>query len=130
MTDISNVTLENTFYLVQLMHETALSKGLKTQVSCLDPIKEKMQNIMVNNVSSQSEPSSSSGIVTQGDFRRLLEISRAKDPAGKDTDSSDKIIERNELIKAMAAGKMPDVEIARLMEITREEVRLVLNIRS
>ena len=36
--------------------------------------------------------------------------------------------DRNKIVIAMAAGEMSEVDIARRMGITREEVRLIINV--
>jgi hypothetical protein len=38
-------------------------------------------------------------------------------------------MERNRLIGAMAEANMPEIDIARQFSMTREEVRLILNVQ-
>ena len=42
--------------------------------------------------------------------------------------SSSNIAERNQMVRSMAAGNMMDVDIARSLGMTREEVKLVLSV--
>ena len=64
----------------------------------------------------------------QDDFRHLLNVAQMESvtPA---MNSAQNVAERNHLIQSMAASDMTNLEIARQMQMTTEEVNLVLSIR-
>ncbi|GAP09705.1 hypothetical protein BECAL_00856 [Bellilinea caldifistulae] len=133
MSNIPRVSLEDTYTLLQLMRETALMKGRQAQAEKLNPVTEQMRTLVENSRKTDqaavplSQPSA--GILGQADFQQLLEVSRNRpmtqppgSPAGDPT-------ERNRMIAAMASAQMSEVDIARQLGMTREEVRLVLSVQ-
>lgn len=134
MSNIPKVSLEDTYTLLQLMRETALMKGRQAQAEKLNPVTEQMRTLVQNN--RKTDPPSaapvsqpSAGILGQADFQQLLEVSRnrpATQPPGSPTGDP---AERNRMIAAMAAAQMSEVDIARQLGMTREEVRLVLSVQ-
>lgn len=133
MSNIPRVSLEDTYTLLQLMRETALMKGHQAQADKLNPVTEQMRTLVEN--SRKTDQSAAlhtqppAGILGQADFQQLLEISRnrpvTQPPAAPTSDAA----ERNRMIVAMAAAQMSEVDIARQMGMTREEVRLVLSVQ-
>ncbi|MEW6178954.1 MAG: hypothetical protein AB1522_03390 [Chloroflexota bacterium] len=133
MSNIPKVSLEDTYTLLQLMRETALVKGRQAQAEKLNPVAEQMRSL-VQNTRKTGQPAAAvnpqpAGILAQADFQQLLEVSKSRpatqlppSPAGDPT-------ERNRMIAAMAAAQMSEVDIARQMGMTREEVRLVLSVQ-
>jgi hypothetical protein len=151
MSNVSRVSLDDTLHLIQLMRETALAKGRNAQANRLEPVMEEMRGLAKSSQPAQevkpaaqpvAQPvtSPAAGILGQSDFRKLLEVSRtgqqAKPEAARAVDPSSapnslaSTLERNRLISAMSAANMSDVEIARQFGVSRDEVRLVLNVHN
>jgi hypothetical protein len=130
MSSIPRVSLEDTLYLVQLMRETALEKGKEAQASRLTPVESGIRDLVTKSRQAQPTPAQPSGILGQADFKKILDLSRDTAPAQAAQQSSTaSVLERNNMVQAMAAADMPDVDIARQMGMTRDEVRLVLNVQ-
>ena len=127
MDKISPTLLNDTLKLVQLARETAKLQGSKQQAEKLQPVVEKLQTL-VNNDQTPKLPVSS-GILGQSDFQTMLNVSRSK-PAEQapNTVSSSSIEDRNRMDGAMTSGGMNETDIARQMGMTRDEVRMVVNI--
>ena len=138
--NISRVSLDDTLHLIQLMRETALAKGRQAQANRLDPVVDEMRDL-AKTAGAAAQPSapSSAGILGQSDFKKLLEVSQSKAgaaltgyPAVQPSASGSlaSTLERNRLVASMAAAKMSDVEIARQFGMSRDEVRLILNVQN
>lgn len=113
--------LSDTLNLVQIARESALQRGIKKQADQLEPVVEQLQSLVQKETSS-AEPS---GIMAQDDFKTLLDVSNSTtDQATKTTSAG----ERNQMVSAMSAGGMSDLEIARQLGMTRDEVKLVINL--
>jgi transcriptional regulator with GAF, ATPase, and Fis domain len=114
--------LNDTYNLIQLARETAKAKGNHAQAERLSPLVENLQTI----VSESREPkrlAPAPGMMAQDDFRTLLAAAQAQ-PTNRVEASSQG--ERNQVIAAMAAGGMNELDIARQMGMTRDEVQLIL----
>jgi len=118
--------LSDTLNMVTLARETALVLGKENQAKKLTPVVEELRTAVstAKNPSISSEPS---GILAQSDFQTLLSAAQKTTPTERNIPSIG-ISERNMIVKAMAEGSMPDVDIARQLGMTRDEVNLVLNI--
>ena len=118
--------LSDTLNMVTLARETALVLGKENQAKKLTPVVEELRTAVstAKNPSMSSEPS---GILAQSDFQTLLSAAQKTTPTERNIPSIG-ISERNMIVKAMAEGSMPDVDIARQLGMTRDEVNLVLNI--
>lgn len=125
MSEIPRVSLIDTLNLIQLARETALARGADEQADRLKPLVNGMQNLVSQ--SRQNTPKAHPGIMGQEDFKKMLETAQSK-PVAQATDYPQYVAERNQLIQSMAAADMTDLEIARQMQMTREEVNLVLSI--
>jgi hypothetical protein len=129
MDKISPTLLNDTLKLVQLARETAKLQGSKQQAEKLEPVVEKLQTL-VNNDKTPKAPAPA-GILGQSDFQTMLNVTRNKpvDQTSAASSSSTSAIEdRNRMVGAMTAGGMSDVDIARQLGMTRDEVRMVNNI--
>jgi transcriptional regulator with GAF, ATPase, and Fis domain len=135
MDKISPTLLNDTLKLVQLARETAKLQGSKQQAEKLEPVVEKLQTLVNNDKT--PKPSASAGILGQSDFQTMLNVSRNTKPAvqaesgsssSSSAVSSSSIEDRNRMVGAMTAGGMNDVDIARQLGMTRDEVRMVINI--
>ena len=139
--NVSRVSLDDTLHLIQLMRETALAKGRQAQADRLDPVVNEMRDLTKTAGAAAVQPTapSAAGILGQSDFKKLLEVSQSRvgavgtgypaaQPAASGSLSS--TLERNRLVASMAAAKMSDVEIARQFGMSRDEVRLILNVQN
>jgi hypothetical protein len=121
MEKIQNNLLNDTYNLVQLARETARLRGSQQQAEKLSPVVDQLKSLITQQRSAvQTQPS---GILAQDDFQSLINIKKGSSSNGM-TDAK----ERNQVIKAMASGGMNDVDIARQMGITRDEIRMVINL--
>lgn len=130
--------LNDTYQLVQLARESALAQGKQAQVNKLSPVVEDLKSLVnnkketgsstsVNSVSNKSIPASSGGMMVQNDFQTLLNAAKSV-TSPQNVGSSSSITEKNQMVRSMAAGNMMDVDIARSMGMTREEVRLIISV--
>ncbi len=116
--------LTDTYNLIQLARETAKAKGNLDQAERLSPVVENLQTL----VTESREPNKNvpaPGLMAQDDFRLLLAAAQAQ-PNSRIEPSSQ--ADRNQVITAMAAGGMNELDIARQMGMTRDEVQLILRI--
>lgn len=118
--------LNDTLNLVSLARETALVMGKNSQAQKLTPVVNELRSVVTTsqNPETITEPT---GTMAQSDFQTLLSAAKNTTPSERSIPSF-AISERNLIVKAMAEGNMPDVDIARQLGMTRDEVRLVLNI--
>jgi hypothetical protein len=154
MSNVSRVSLDDTLHLIQLMRETALAKGRNAQANRLEPVMEEMRGLAqssqpANPVQPTAKPAvqpavaPAAGILGQSDFQRLLEVSRSSQPAKPQAAQSARAVEassganslaatleRNRLMSAMSAANMSEVDIAKQFGVSRDEVRLVLNVQN
>ena len=126
MSSIPQVSLEDTYTLMQLVRETALAKGRTEQADQLTPVVNEMRSVVSSARTTSSVPAST-GVLGQADFKQLLEISQDKVNAAEASQNSVSITERNRLVKAMASAEMSSLDIARQMGMSREEVDMVVN---
>lgn len=124
MSRISSDMLSNTLNLVALARQTALAKGDQAQAEKVAPIENKLRDI-VSESQQPNRPASGTTLMAQSDFKSLLAIKQKDVSLSNETTSS---IERNQVISAMSAGGMADIDIARQMGISQEEVQLVINL--
>ncbi len=117
--------LSDTLNMVTLARETALVLGKNNQANKLTPVVEELRTA-VTTAKNPSVPAEATGIMAQSDFQTLLNVAQKSTPSERSIPSLG-ISERNMIVKAMAEGSMPDVDIARQLGMTRDEVNLVLN---
>ncbi len=129
MSEIPRVSLVDTLHLIQLARETALAQGAEAQADRLKPVVNEMQNLVTRSQKTVTAPATNAGVMGQQDFRYMLEAARTEPVSPlSGWSGSQGITERNQLIQSMSAADMTDLEIARQMEMTTEEVNLVLSI--
>jgi hypothetical protein len=118
--------LSDTLNLVSLARETALVMGKENQAKKLTPVVEELRSVVstAKNPPSSTEPVD---VMAQSDFQTLLSAAKTTTPSERNIPTL-AIGERNMIVKAMAEGNMQDVDIARQLGMTRDEVRLVLNV--
>jgi hypothetical protein len=137
MTRINSELLSDTLNLVQLARETALARGKQAQAERLSPVVNELKTLA--NVKRETPPSAPSSVMAQNDFRTLLSVAGSPSstpPAAAATTNPTRPVqpaqsmgggERNRMVLAMAAGNMRDVEIARQLGMTIDEVQMVVS---
>lgn len=128
MSSIPKVSLEDSLYVLQLARETALAQNRQAQAKRMMPVVEEMRGLVSSAAQAQSAPASA-GLMGQSDFKTLLQVTQARINQPDSVDTTSAILERNRLIGAMASADMSEVDIARQFSMTREEVKLVLNVQ-
>jgi hypothetical protein len=123
MTKIQSNMLSDTLNLVQLARETALARGKQAQAQRLSPVVDELKTLV--SAKNNSTPVAPSQTMQQGDFKTLLAAASKtpSQPVQAATAGSD----RSRMVLAMAAGSMNEVDIARQMGMTLDEVRLVVS---
>ena len=134
MTKITPSLLNDTLNLVQLARETARIQGQTSKADRLQPVVEGLRSIVstVQSADAGSRPATGTGgIAGQSDFQTLLKVAQSGTPGSNQASTvlSSSPLERNHIVSAMGSGGMTDVEIARQMGITRDEVRMVLSMQ-
>jgi hypothetical protein len=126
MIEIPRISLVDTFNVIQLARETALAKGAQDQAKRLTPVVEGMHSLVTQSPATSTTPGANSGVMGQDDFRQLLNVAQSKSTtlSGNNTQ---RVVERNQMIQSMAAANMSELDIARQLGISREEVGLVLS---
>jgi hypothetical protein len=146
MARVTPTLLNDTLNLIQLARETARLKGEQAQAEKLTPVVNSLTSLIGEArepkgartaTGSVDSPLSSiapvSDVFGQSDFQTLLKA--AKETGSPEPSNAANAfpwrapspIERNQVVIAMADGGMKDVDIARQMGMTRDEVRLVLS---
>ncbi|NPV84677.1 MAG: hypothetical protein HPY45_01535 [Anaerolineae bacterium] len=123
MEKISSNLLTDTLNLVQLARETARIKGSQSQAERLGPVVQQLQTLV--NSERASRPQPSQGVLAQADFQTMLS---AAERGKKSENTAGGFEDRSRMVSAMAMGGMNDVEIARQLGMTRDEVRMILNL--
>ncbi len=131
MSPISSDLLNDTLSLIALAREAALAKGNQAQADRFAPVAKELHTLVNETRAGQSTtvnaappPAAPSGVMAESGFQALLAASQSKNQA----DPLSTALERNRMVSAMGAGGMSDLDIARQMGMTREEVRVVLSI--
>lgn len=122
MDRIQSNLLNDTLNLVQLARETARLNGSQAKAEKLSPVISQLQTMVTTEQT--KNPTEVSGIMAQSDFQELLELPTAN----KNVSTSNNVTERNQVISSMALGGMNEIDIARQMGMTRDEVRMFLNL--
>jgi hypothetical protein len=126
MTKILPNMLNDTLNLVALARETALARGDQARAEKLAPLVDDLRHLVAGvQQPGPSSPAQFTGPLAQDDFQTLLRAAQSVEPSPKGVAAP---LERNQVAAAMAAGGMPDVDIARQLGITREEVRMLLSL--
>ena len=131
MSSISSVTLNDTYRLIQLARETALVQGRTDQAKRLGPVVEEMRELVKPQHQQAAAPVGVGGVMQQTGFQKLLEISKESKPLESITSARPTVnsaMERNRMVMAMSSANMGDVDIARQMGMTRDEVRMVVSV--
>ena len=116
--------LNDTLQVVQLAREVALAKGQKAQAERFSPVAKDLRTL----VAQSQEPKGSTapgGILGQTDFKTLLKVAQGQN--GQASTTGQTAMEKSQMVLAMANGNMSEVDIARQLGVTRDEVRLMLS---
>lgn len=125
MSGISSTDLlKNTLTLVRLARETAVARGRTAQVERFTPLVDDLKKV-VENVQDPSGTSPVSTAIAQNDFRSLLSVMSSQQKVSSQTVAP---AERNQIVVALAAGGMSEIDVARRMSMTLDEVRTLLQI--
>jgi hypothetical protein len=127
MSSITPRLLNDTLNLITLARETALARGQESQAARLTTVVDGLRQV-AREAAAPPQPVNgpkpvATGVLATGDFQALLAATQAA-PLGLLGASSPG--ERSVVAAAMAAGGMPEVDIARQLGITREEVSLMV----
>ena len=139
MSSISSHLLTDTLSVVQLARETAKAGGKQDQANRLTTVANDLKNIVTT--TRETRPAVPYGELGQGDFRALLAAASKKPEAANAAAvsgsanvtasgavSSTAAADRNRMVLAMSKSNMTDIDIARQLGMTRDEVRMVMNI--
>jgi DNA-binding NarL/FixJ family response regulator len=121
MNTINSNLLSDTLNLVQLARETARLKGNSNKAERLEPVVQQLQSIVSGEKSSKP---TSQGVMGQSDFQTLLSVAQDR----QNYQPKENLDDRRRMVGALAGGGMNDVEIARQMGMTRDEVRMIINL--
>jgi hypothetical protein len=134
MTHISNSLLNDTLTLAALARETALARGSQAQAQKLDPVVQGLRRLVVAAQSPEAGPPPppetgpalppAGGLLASNDFQTLL-AARAGAGSGLPADAA---ADRLQAARAMLSGGMAEVDIARSLGITREEVQMLASV--
>ncbi len=126
--------LNDTYRLIQLARESALAQGKQAQVNKLSPVVDELKSLVnppketgKSLPANTSVAPAASGMMVQSDFQALLNASKSASPT-QSISQGNNIAERNQIVRSMAASNMMDVDIARSLGMTREEVRMILSV--
>lgn len=121
---IGNRSLMNdTLHLMQLAQETARRSGNMQQADKLDPVVNQFKELINREMESASMDAASGDTSTS--FHKILSTSNG---VQNQRNAQLSLNDRNRMITSLSEGGMSDVQIARELNITRDEVRLVINL--
>lgn len=127
MNDIPQVSLVDTINVIQLARETALAKGNEEQAKRFTPVVTGLQQLAAQAQTPAAKTDAGSTIVGGEDFRRILDSTNS-DSGSTFSLPSQNVADRNQMIQAMASADMTDLEIARQMGMSTEEVNLIVSL--
>ncbi|MDD5369517.1 MAG: hypothetical protein PHQ40_10545 [Anaerolineaceae bacterium] len=122
MLKVSSTLLTDTLQLVQLAREIALAGGKQAEAERLSPLVQHLHAIVLAQRGALP-PGNPPGILAQDDFSRPLQAGQSSTVKP----GALSLAERNQMVVALSAGNLADVDIARQFTMTRDEVRMVLD---
>jgi hypothetical protein len=120
---ITSDLLYDTLNVLQLARETAISHGKTAQAERLAPVAEDLRELVASSRRLPS-PASSADLMSQPEMRFLLEKTTGCPPSPLSRAAP--VDETHGVIQAMSSGGMNDLDIARHVGMTRDEVHLIL----
>lgn len=131
MPKITPNLLTDTLNVVALAREMALARGGQAQAERLTPVVDGLRSA-ANAARTQPPPQTPTppplGALAGSGFQALLAATQATQATPTVTQLSSAPTDRGQVAVAMAAGGMGEIDIARHLGATREEVRLMLSI--
>jgi hypothetical protein len=157
MSKIASSLLTDTLNVVALARETALARGVKDQADRLTPVVDGLRTVATAARQSQpaarvaasapapvapaasvssaasvtsataAAPAEPTGVLAQADFKTLLAAAQKAPLNAPAASGSAAAQDRGQVVAAMAAGGMGEVDIARQLGASREEIRLMLS---
>jgi tRNA(Phe) wybutosine-synthesizing methylase Tyw3 len=118
--------LTDTLNLIQLARETALAQGKQHQAQKFDPVVDSLKGLVQTSRSTPAAPAQHVGMMAQGDFSALLDAARSTTP-GQRVSGANSLAEKQQMVRSMASANMLDVDIARQLGMTVQEVRQVVS---
>lgn len=133
MPKITPNLLNDTLNVVALAREMALTRGGQAQAERLTPVVDGLReaaNTARTQPPAQTQTPSAqpTGALAGSDFQTLLAASQAVQAQPTAGLFNSAPTDRGQVAAAMAAGGMGEVDIARHLGATREEVRLMLSV--
>jgi len=128
MSSITPRLLSDTLNLITLARETALARGQESQAARLTTVVDGLRQVTRTATAaaqpSDDRPAAALGSLGHSDFQALLAATQGTRLGQSGASAAG---ERGVAAAAMAAGGMAEVDIARQLGITREEVRLMVS---
>lgn len=126
MNRITPDLLTNTLNLIQLARETAAAKGNTDQADRLAPVADNLRELVANENRAAEAPAAPGSVTGQSDFQFMLQAARSRTVSPASSAGSQ--LERTQVVGAMASAGMNQMDIARQLGMTHDEVRLILDV--
>lgn len=124
MSKVSSEMLSQTLRMISLARQSALSQGKEQEAEKIAPVENKLRNI-VTRTDEEKLPAPGSATLKGADFQHMLEVKQNQN-AVKSQSAYDQ--DRNQIVQSMASGGMSEMEIARQMGMTQEEVEMIVKL--
>ena len=125
-TRISADLLNDTLNLITLARETARTRGSEAQAARLKPVENELRVLVTRDRNSHSP--APVGDLGDAGFKTML-ASLQSDRVRNSTPEAAASIDRQHVVAAMAASGMNEIDIARQMGVTREQVQMMMKLR-
>ena len=132
--------LNDTLNIVQLARQAALARGKQDQAEKLSSVVNGLHQALENSQDTKEQAPANlkptllpvSSLLAQEDFRTLLgAVQREptnKPALGQELQGGPQRAERNQIAIAMASGGTPELDIARQLGMTRDEVHIIVSL--
>lgn len=131
MPKITPNLLNDTLNVVALAREMALSRGGQAQAERLTPVVDGLReaaNAARTQPPARTLSSQPTGALAGDDFQTLLAATQVAQSTPSTQRLASAPTDRGQVAAAMASGGMNEIDIARHLGATREEVRLMLSV--
>jgi hypothetical protein len=125
--------LSDTYNLVQLARETALAKGKNAQAERMGTVINELKTLAApkpesQEISNKTVPPPVSETMNQSDFKSLLAAASQKAPAqAAQSFTPATASDRNRMVTTMSSANMREMDIARQLGMTLDEVQMVMS---
>jgi DNA-binding CsgD family transcriptional regulator len=123
MANISSEMLHNTLHVLSLARQTAINQGKEQEADQIAPVENRLRHL-VDQSAEVDQPEAAAPLLRNSDFQHLLEVKRKSGPSHPTGGEQD----RNQIIQSMASAGMSEMEIARQMGMTSEEVEMIVKL--